>query len=97
MIDFRRAGSGLFKGIITGVLWHITVERSGAQESWLVFKDYLLQGKDGSILTNRKSSENARKLAWEHKMFLAKLDHKKKAYRRWKQKQVIWNEYSDTA
>lgn len=89
-MDFRRAGYGLFKDVITGIPWRIALERE-AQESWLVFKDHLLQTEDGSILTKRKSSENVRKLAWMHKMVLGKLDHKKKAYRRWKQKQVTWN------
>lgn len=89
-MDFRRGGYGLFKDVITGIPWRIALERE-AQESWLVFKDHLLQTEDGSILTKRKSSENVRKLAWMHKMVLAKLDHKKKAYRRWKQKQVTCN------
>ncbi|KFV09627.1 hypothetical protein N340_04878, partial [Tauraco erythrolophus] len=62
-------------------------------ESWLIFKDHLLQAQERCIPTKRNSGRNTRKPAWMNKELLDQLGHKKKAYRRWKQGQVTWEEH----
>lgn len=42
-LDFRRADFGLFRKLFGGVLWDKGLKRKEAQESWLIFKDHLLQ------------------------------------------------------
>ncbi|KFV06959.1 hypothetical protein N340_13909, partial [Tauraco erythrolophus] len=92
-LDFRRADFGLFRDLLTRVQWDEALEGRGAQESWLIFKDHLLQAQERCISTKRKSGRNTRRPAWMNKELLDQLGHKKKAYREWKQGRVAWEEY----
>ncbi|GAB0189057.1 hypothetical protein GRJ2_001371000 [Grus japonensis] len=62
-LDFRRADFGLFRDLLGRVLWDKALEGRGAQESWLVFKDPLLQAQEQCIPTKRKSGKNVRRPA----------------------------------
>ncbi|KAK4828554.1 hypothetical protein QYF61_027523 [Mycteria americana] len=75
--------------------WDKAREGRRTQESWLIFKDHLLQAQEQCITTKKKSGKNARRPAWMNKEFLDKLKHKKEAYRGWKQGQVAWEEYRE--
>ena len=44
---------------------------------------------------SKKLGKNTKGLIWMNKELLAKFKHKKEAYRRWKQGQVMWVEYRD--
>ena len=57
------------------------LEGRGAQESWLIFKDHLLQAQESSIAKNQKLGKNARRSVWMNKELLAKLKDKKEVYR----------------
>ena len=94
-MDFRRANFGLFRHVLGRGPWDTALEGRGAQESWLIFKDHLLQAQERCIPTKRKSGKNARRPAWMNKELLDKLKHKKEAYRGWKQGQVAWEEYRE--
>lgn len=48
-LNFRRTDFGLFKDLLRRALWDMALERSGPQESWLVFKDHLLQAQEQPI------------------------------------------------
>ncbi|GAB0183107.1 hypothetical protein GRJ2_000776000 [Grus japonensis] len=45
-LDFRRADFGLFRDLLGRVPWDKALEGRGAQDSWLVFKDHLLQAQE---------------------------------------------------
>ncbi|KFV08099.1 hypothetical protein N340_03987, partial [Tauraco erythrolophus] len=90
---FSRADFGLFRDLLGRVQWDEVLEGRGAQESWLIFKDHLLQAQERCIPTKRKSGRNTRTPAWMNKELMDQLGHKKKAYRGWKQGQVAWEEY----
>ncbi|KFV08917.1 hypothetical protein N340_13153, partial [Tauraco erythrolophus] len=92
-LAFRRTCFGLFRDLLARVQWDEALEGRGAQESWLIFKDHLLQAQELCIPTKRKSGRNTRRPAWMNKELLDQLGHKKKAYRRWKQGQAAWEEY----
>ncbi|KFV11000.1 hypothetical protein N340_13377, partial [Tauraco erythrolophus] len=92
-LDFRKADFGLFRDLLARVQWDEALEGRGAQESWLIFQDHLLQAQERCIPTKRKSGRNTRRPAWMNKELLDQLAHKKKAYRGWKQGQVAWEEY----
>ncbi|KFQ85446.1 hypothetical protein N337_12339, partial [Phoenicopterus ruber ruber] len=94
-LAFRRADFGLFRGLLARVPWDKALEVRGAQASWLIFKDHLLQAQEQCIPTKRKSGKNTRSPAWMNKELLDKLKHKKEAYRGWKQGQVAWQEYRE--
>ena len=78
-LDFRRADFGLFRDLLGRVPWDEALEGRGAQESWLIFKDHLLQAQVWCIPTKRKPDKNARRPAWMNKELLDKLKHKKEA------------------
>lgn len=42
-LDFRRADFGPFRELLGEVPWDKALEGRGAQESWLLLKDHLLQ------------------------------------------------------
>ncbi|KFU99993.1 hypothetical protein N340_08025, partial [Tauraco erythrolophus] len=92
-LDFRRADFGFFRDLLARIQWDEALEGRVAQESWLIFKDHLLQAQERCIPTKRKSGRNTRRPAWINKELLDQLGHKKKAYREWKQGQVAWEEY----
>ncbi|GAB0180450.1 hypothetical protein GRJ2_000510300 [Grus japonensis] len=62
-LDFSRADFGLFRDLLGRVPWDKALEGRGAQESWLVFKDHLLQAQERCIPTKRKSGKNTRRPA----------------------------------
>ncbi|KAM9598579.1 uncharacterized protein ACIBXB_004267 [Morphnus guianensis] len=70
-------------------------EEGPNQESWLIFKDHLLQAQEQCIPAKKKSGKNARRSAWMNKELLDKRKHKKEAYRGWKQGQIAWGEYRE--
>ncbi|KFV17941.1 hypothetical protein N340_02406, partial [Tauraco erythrolophus] len=92
-LDFRRADFGLFRDLLSRVQWDEALAGRGVQESWLIFKDHLLQAQERCIPTKRKSGRNTRRPAWMNKELLDQLGHKMKAYRGWKQGRVAWEEY----
>ena len=66
-LDFRRADFELFREVFGRVTWEKALEGRGAQESWLVFKDHLLQAQKQSISRKRKAGKNARRHLWINK------------------------------
>ncbi|KFV15150.1 hypothetical protein N340_13388, partial [Tauraco erythrolophus] len=92
-LHFRRADFGLFRDQLGRVQWDEALEGRGAQNSWLIFKDHLLQAQERCIPRKRKSGRKTRRPACMNKELLNQLGHKKKAYRGWKQGQVAWEEY----
>ncbi|GAB0199701.1 hypothetical protein GRJ2_002435500 [Grus japonensis] len=80
-LDFRRADFGLFGDLLGRVPWDKALEGRGTQESWLVFKDHLLQAQEQCIPAKRKSGRNARRPVWMNQELLDKLKRKREAYR----------------
>lgn len=50
-LNFRRAEMTLFRDVTGRVPWDKALEGRGAQESWLIFKDHILQAQDASQQT----------------------------------------------
>lgn len=55
------------------VLWDKDLKQRVVQESWLVFKDHLLQAAERSILMSRTSGKKIRRPAWMKKGIQGKL------------------------
>ncbi|KFV12556.1 hypothetical protein N340_13926, partial [Tauraco erythrolophus] len=83
----------LFRDLLGRVRWNEALEGRGAQESWVIFKDHLLQAQERCISKKRKPGRNTRRPVWMNKELLDQLGHKKKASRGWRQGQVAWEEY----
>lgn len=68
-VDFGR-DFGLFRDPLGRTLWNMVLERKEVQESWLIFKNHLLQVQEWSFLTCRKSSKGVRRPVWLNKELL---------------------------
>ncbi|GAB0189267.1 hypothetical protein GRJ2_001392000 [Grus japonensis] len=96
ILDFRRADFGLFRDLLGRIPWDKALEGRGARDSWLIFKDHLLQAQERCIPAKRKSDKNTKRPPRMNKELLGKVKHQKEAYRGWKQGQVAWEEYRET-
>lgn len=71
----------------------VSWKKRGTQESWMIFKDCLLQAHKQCITTKRKSGKKSTKFAWMNKELL----DKQVPYRGWKKGQVSCEEYRKIA
>jgi len=94
-LDCRRADFGLARDLLGRLPGDKALEGRGTQESWLIFRDHILQAQEGCIPKKRNSGENARRPARMNKEILDKPMHKKEATRGWKEVQVAWEEYRE--
>lgn len=62
-LDIWTADFGLFKDLLGRELFDKDLEGRGTQESWLIFKDHLLQAQEKFILGKRISVKNTRRHA----------------------------------
>ena len=69
-LDFRRADFELLRELLGRVTWKKALEGRGAQESWLVFKDHLLQAQKQCIPRKKKADKNSRRPLWINKELL---------------------------
>ena len=60
-LEFRSVDFRIFKNLLGRILWDRVLEGRKAQESWLIFKDHILQSQEQTILGSRKSGKNARR------------------------------------
>ncbi|GAB0187539.1 hypothetical protein GRJ2_001219200 [Grus japonensis] len=67
-LDFRRADFGPFRDLLGRVPWDKALEGRGAQDSWLVFKDHLLQAQEQCNPAKKKSGKNIRRPVWMNNM-----------------------------
>lgn len=74
----------------------MVLERRGVQETWLVFKEHLLQSQEWFMPISRKSNKGGRRPTPKTKMLLTKLKCKNEAYKRWQQDHAAQEEYKDT-
>ncbi|KFZ47204.1 hypothetical protein N321_13923, partial [Antrostomus carolinensis] len=96
-LDFRRADFDLFRDLLDQVPCEEFLERIGAQNSWLILKDLLLQAQEHCIPTKREAGKNTRRPAWMERKLLNKLKVKRQACRGWKEGRVTWEEYREIA
>jgi len=55
-LDFRKVDFGLFNDLHGGIPRERVLERRGVQESWLIFKDHLIQAQEDSIPMSKNAS-----------------------------------------
>jgi len=53
-LNFRRADFGLLRDLLGRVPWDKGLEGRGVKESWLIFKDHLLQVQEQCIPTKKE-------------------------------------------
>ncbi|KAK4825261.1 hypothetical protein QYF61_025722 [Mycteria americana] len=77
--------------------WETALRDKGAEQSWQIFKDAINRAQELSITSCKKSGKEGKRPAWMSPDLLVKLKGKKEMHRQWKQGQVSWEEYRDTA
>jgi len=96
-LNFRKANLQLFKELVSKNPWESVLRDKGAEQKWQIFKEAFLRAQQLSILRCRKSGKESKGPAWLKHYPLVKLESKKKMHRQWKQGQVTWEDYRDTA
>lgn len=84
ILEFRREVFTL-QALLGRIPWEMALKGKGVWESWLLYRNYLLQAQEWSILMSRKSSKGGRSPAWIRKELLIKL------------RQATWEESRDTS
>ncbi|KFM02997.1 hypothetical protein AS27_15497, partial [Aptenodytes forsteri] len=96
-LNFRKAKFQLLKELVNRTPWETALRDKGAEQSWQIFKDTFYRPQELLIPTCKKSVKEGKTLAWMSQDLLVKLKGKKEMHRQWKQGQVSWEEYRDTA
>ncbi|KAK4821003.1 hypothetical protein QYF61_010734 [Mycteria americana] len=94
-LNFRKANFQLFKELVSRTPWETVFRDRGAQQSWQIFKDAFHKAQELLVPRCRKSGKEGKRPAWLSRDVLVKL--KRELHRQWKQGQVTWEEYRNTA
>ncbi|KAK4825362.1 hypothetical protein QYF61_026881 [Mycteria americana] len=97
-LNFRKAKFQLFKELGNRTPWETALRDKGAEQSFpQSFKNAFRRVQELSITSCKKSGKEGKRPAWMSPDLLVKLKGKKEMHRQWKQGQVSWEEYRDTA
>jgi len=96
-LNFRKANFQLLKELVSRTPWETALRDRGAEQSWQIFKDAFCREQELSVPRCKKSGKGGKRPAWLSRHLLAKLKGKRGLHRQWKQEQVSWEEYRDTA
>jgi len=69
----------------------------GAEQCWRIYKDTFQRVQELSVRGCKKSGKEGRRLAWLSQELQVNLKGMKEMHRQWKQGQVSWEDYRDTA
>ncbi|KAK4828806.1 hypothetical protein QYF61_000863 [Mycteria americana] len=96
-LNFRKANFQLFKELVNRTPSETVLRDKGAEQICQIFKDTFYRVQDLSILKCKKSGKEGKRRACMSRDLLVKLKGKNEMHRQWKQGQVFWEEYRDTA
>ncbi|KFQ77747.1 hypothetical protein N335_12351, partial [Phaethon lepturus] len=96
-LNFRKANFQTFKELVSRTPWETALRDKGTEQSWQIFKDAFHREQELSIPRGKKSGREGKRLAWLSGDQMGKLKGKNEVHRQWKQGQVSWDEYRDTA
>jgi len=95
--NFRKANFQLFKELVSRTPLEMSLRDKGAEQSWQVFKDTFHREQELSIPRCKKSEKEGKRPTWPIQDLVVKLKGKKEIHKQWKQGQVSWEDYRDTA
>ncbi|KFV39560.1 hypothetical protein N328_00917, partial [Gavia stellata] len=96
-LHFRKANFQLFKELVNRTPWEAVLRDKGAEQSWQIFKNAFYRVQELSIPMCKKSGKDSKRPARMSQDLLVKRKSNKEMHRQWKQGQVSWEEYRDTA
>ncbi|KFQ62882.1 hypothetical protein N334_11525, partial [Pelecanus crispus] len=96
-LNFRKANFQLFKELVRRTPWEMVRRGRGMEQSWQIFKDTFHRAQELSVPKCKKSGKEGKRPAWLSRDLLVKLKSKRELHRQWKQGQVSWGEYRETA
>ncbi|KFQ62499.1 hypothetical protein N334_03741, partial [Pelecanus crispus] len=97
MLNFRKANFQLFKELVRRTPWETVLRDRGTEQTWQIFKDTFHRAQELSVPKCDKSGKEGKRPAWLSRDLLVKLKSKRELHRQWKQGQVSWGEYRETA
>ncbi|KFQ62135.1 hypothetical protein N334_11299, partial [Pelecanus crispus] len=96
-LNFRKANFHLFNELVRRTPWETVLRDRGTEQSWQIFKDTFHRAQELSVPMCKKSGKEGKRPAWLSQDLLVKLKSKRELHRQWKQGQVSWGEYRETA
>ncbi|KFW65506.1 hypothetical protein AS28_00874, partial [Pygoscelis adeliae] len=96
-LNLRKANFQLFRALVHGMPWETALRGKRVNESWEIFKNIFLRAQELSIAMCKKSGRGGRRPAWLSQDLPAKLKHKTKMHRQWRQGYASWEDYKDIA
>ncbi|KFQ55696.1 hypothetical protein N334_04196, partial [Pelecanus crispus] len=96
-LTFRKANFQLFKELVRKKPWETVLRDRGTEQSWQIFKDAFHRAQELSVPKCKKSGKDGKRPAWLSRDLLVKLKSKRELHRQWKQGQVSWGEYRESA
>ncbi|KFQ21233.1 hypothetical protein N331_04258, partial [Merops nubicus] len=96
-LNFKKANLQLFKELISKTPWEIVLRDKGVEQSWQIFKDTYHRVQELTVPSCRTPGREGRRPARLSRDLLARLKDKMRLHKEWKQGQVSWEEYRDTA
>ncbi|KFM02772.1 hypothetical protein AS27_04311, partial [Aptenodytes forsteri] len=96
-LNFRKVNFQLFKDLVNRTPWETALRDKGAEQSWQIFKNVFHRAQVLLILSCKESGKEGKRPARMSQDLLVKLKGKKEMHRQWKQGQVSWEKYRDTA
>jgi len=96
-LNFRKANFQLCREVVNKTSWESVLKDKGAEQSREIFQEAFFRARELFIHRGRKSGKKGRRLAWMNWDLLVKLESKKKMHRKWKQRQVPWEECRNAA
>ncbi|XP_053905560.1 uncharacterized protein LOC128849191 [Cuculus canorus] len=94
-LNFQRADFGLFRRLISKVLWETVLQGKGAHEGWALLKSEILAAQEQAIPVFRKRSRRGEKPAWWSREISRCVNNKKKLYVLWRKGQASWVDYRE--
>jgi len=96
-LNFRKVDFLLSKELVRRIPGETVLRGRGEEKSWQIFKDGFHRGQELSVPRCKKSGKEGKRPVWLSRDLLVKLKGRKELHRQWKQGQICWEEYRDTA
>ena len=96
-LSFRKAKFESFKELVSRTPWETALRDKGSEWHWQICKNAFHRAQALLISRRKRSGKGGKRLAWLSQDRLVKIKGRKKMHRQWKQGQVSWEEYRDSA
>jgi len=96
-LNFMKVKFHLFKELVSKTPSESVFRDRGGEQRCQIFKTAFHRMQEVSVPRCKKTEKEGKRQVWPIQDLLVKLKSKRELHRQWKQRQVSWEEYRDTA